>query len=373
LSWPRGAAETARGLALCAALLAAAGAPRAGSAQGDALPEVERVSERELRIRWPAEFSPGPVRLHVGPAPERIDRRHALGVAQGAEVTLRAAADAGSLGLEQRLFFELVPEGAARGVVVAERRLPLVGARNFRDLGGYASADGRRVRWGRLFRSDDLAGLSAEDLAQLRRLGLRLVCDLRSQKERAAEPNRGVGDLEQLALPVAEQGVAPHFVRNEILSGGIAALAMERVMLQAYRDFATEHTQVWATLLRRLADPAALPGLVHCSVGKDRTGFAAALVLLALGVPRETVFADYLLSNHYLESWRRSLLRWVPIASLFRAEPADLAPILEARPEYLEAALEAIDERHGSFERYLSEALGLDAALRAALEANLLH
>jgi protein-tyrosine phosphatase len=229
------------------------------------------------------------------------------------------------------------------------------------------------VRWGLLFRSDDLAELTAADLARLRRLRLRLVCDLRSQPERAAAPDRGVAGLDLLALPVAEQGVQPRFVRSEILSGGIAALAMERIMLQAYRDFATEHTQVWAALLRRLAEPDALPGLVHCTVGKDRTGFAAALVLLALGVPRETVLDDYLLSNRYLETWRRSTLRWVPIASLFRAKPADLAPVLEARPEYLEAAFAAIEERYGSLERYLRDALGLDPALRAALEAKLLR
>ena len=116
-----------------------------------------------------------------------------------------------------------------------------------------------------------------------------------------------------------------------------------------------------------------MPALFHCTAGKDRTGFAAALVLLALGVPRETVLEDYLLTNRYRERFDRRVLRWVPLASLFRTRAEDMRPLLEARPEYLEAAFQVMEEEYGGVDGYLERGLGVDARLRAQLEANLLR
>ena len=112
---------------------------------------------------------------------------------------------------------------------------------------------------------------------------------------------------------------------------------------------------------------------MHCTAGKDRTGFASALVLLTLGVPRETVFADYLLTNHYRERFQRLVMRWAPVVSLFRTRADDVRPLLEARRAYLETSLDAMEELHGSVDGYLEKALGVDASLRAALERNLLR
>lgn len=332
-------------------------------------PVVERLSAQQLRIRWPASFSTGPVHVASGPAPDRIQRE--IGVAQGGQVEL-ARADGGPIGLTAPLYFELRAGGDAAPVVVGERRLPLQGADNFRDLGGYATAQGRRVRWGVLFRSNEIADLTASDLAYLERTGLRLVCDLRTQGERAAKPDPDVPGSARLALPVAAEGVEADLMRDRILSGGIAALSLELTMRRAYRSFVTDDAQTWASLLRRLADPASLPALVHCTAGKDRTGFAAAVVLLALGVPLETVFEDYLLTNRYQADYRAFVLRWVPLASLFRTQSSDVLPLLEARRAYLETSIDAMREQNGSVEGYLQQSLGLDASLRAALAANLL-
>ena len=160
---------------------------------------------------------------------------------------------------------------------------------------------------------------------------------------------------------------------RRILTGGIAELGMEQTMRDAYRAFVVEHAETWAALLRRLARPGSLPALVHCTAGKDRTGFASALVLLTLGVPRETVFADYLLTNHYRERFQRLVMRWAPVVSLFRTRADDVRPLLEARRAYLETSLDAMEELHGSVDGYLEKALGVDASLRAALERNLLR
>ena len=207
------------------------------------------------------------------------------------------------------------------------------------------------------------------------RIGLKLVCDFRSDRERRRKPNRAIEPKPplSLALPVDPEGVDPDALQEKIRTGGIAALGTEKLMRNAYRSFVSDHSARWSVMLRRLAQPEILPALVHCTAGKDRTGFAAALVLLSLGVPEETVFEDYLMTNRYRAAFQRFVLRWVPLYSLFRTEPDDLLPLLEARREYLQTSLDAIDELHGSLDAYLANEVGVTPEIRASLRANLLR
>ena len=156
------------------------------------------------------------------------------------------------------------------------------------------------------------------------------------------------------------------------MSGEVSAEQAAAWLVEGNRAFVGEFRDVYANFLRELADPANLPTLFHCTAGKDRAGYAAALVLLALDVPRETAMRDYLLTNAFTEAKTRSLLRLIQIVSLFRADPDDLRPLFEAREGYLGAAFAAIDEAHGT-DAYLRDALGVDDALRARLRANLLE
>lgn len=363
---------------LLAALLAAASLACATSrvtveAADVSRPVAERLSETQIRLRWPPSFALGDVRIYSSYSPQAIPRERPVGVASGPVELGRA--DGGALGLDRPVYFDLVPEAGGRDAIVGERRLPLQGADNFRDLGGYHTRDGRAVRWGMLFRSNDLSTLTRPDLDYLKRMRVRLVCDFRSPRERADKPAPTLEDpgLLQLSLPVAVRGVEPELVREDILSGRITAPGIERSMRRAYRSFVTDHAETWSALFKRLAQPGSLPTVVHCTAGKDRTGFAAALVLLALGVPQETVFEDYLLTNRYQEDYRNFVLRWVPLASLFRTDPEDLLPLLEARRVYLQSSIDAMVELHGSVEGYLEEGLGVGPELRAALERNLLR
>ena len=337
-------------------------------------PVVDRLTEESVRLRWPAAFSSGSVAVFAGLSPEAIDRGRPLAVASGASVTLTTS-ELPEIDDDYRLYYELAPESTAASLVTAERRLPLQGPDNFRDLGGYATADGHHVRWGRLYRSNDLSGLTRDDLEYLSRIGLRLVCDFRSDGERRQKPDRVIEPEPPLGLdlPVDLEGVDPGVLREKIRTGGIAALGVEKLMNKAYRSFVSDYSARWAAMLRRLARPDSLPALVHCTSGKDRTGFAAALVLFSLGVPEETVFEDYLMTNHYRAAFQRFVLRWVPLYSFFRTEPDDLLPLLEARREYLQASLDAIDELHGSLEAYLEHELGVTPEIRAALRENLLR
>lgn len=337
-------------------------------------PSVERIDASSIRIRWPESFSEGPVSVYRGIDPFLIDRTAPLVVVAGQTVKLSRGDDP-RISQQHRLYFELVPADGGEPVVTSERRLPLACCNNFRDLGGYETADGRTVRWNRLYRADALSGLTRGDTAYLSALDIKLVCDLRSDRERNASPDRVIepDPPRQLDLPVDQEGVDPDEMQEKIRTGGMVALGVEKTMQNAYRAFVTENTAEWAAMFRRIARPENVPTVVHCTAGKDRTGFASALVLSALGVPEHTVFEDYLLTNYYMQNFFRLVLRWVPLYSFFRTDPDDLLPLLEARREYLQISVDTIEEEYGSISDYLEQALGVDSRLRAQLQMQFLE
>jgi protein-tyrosine phosphatase len=265
---------------------------------------------------------------------------------------------------------ELSPDARA-----AQRRLPLDGAHNFRDLGGYETGDGRVLRWGVLYRSDALAGLSDDDLVYLDRLGLRKIVDFRSPLERERDADRlpTTPGLEVSLQPIFGDALDPQQLQDRLLSGDATGEELAGLLVDANRAFVTDFGDEYSAFLRELADPSKLPLLFHCTAGKDRAGFAAAITLLALGVPRETVMRDYLLTNGYSAEHTDRTLRIIRLFSLLRADPDELRPLFEARPEYLQTAFDTIDEKYGSVDVYLREGLGIDDALRAQLRANLLE
>ena len=260
--------------------------------------------------------------------------------------------------------------------MTAERRLPLQGPDNFRDLGGYEGWQGRPVRWGRLYRSNELAELTTSDLGYLSRLDVKLVCDFRSDGERKEKPNPALFSSEEAGYwpaPVEQEGADGTTMRYQVRTGGITADWIHGVMLVAYRAFVTDHSPTWAAMFQRIARPENLPTVLHCTAGKDRTGFASALILFSLGVSEETVFEDYLATNHYRADFAAFVLRWIRLYSFFRTNPESLIPLLEARREYLQASIDEMNERYGSVDGYLRDGLGVTDELRASLRKNLLR
>lgn len=252
------------------------------------------------------------------------------------------------------------------------RVVPLEGGRNFRDLGGYATADGRRVRWGRVYRSGVLAYLSDADRAHLAARGVRLVVDLRAPAERSREPSRwGEPAPESLHWDYDFSTVSLRSVLREV-GEDLSAETLGRCVAELYRRLPALFAGPYAELLARLA-AGGTPLVFHCSAGKDRTGIAAALILTALGVPRETILEDYVLTNRVVDLEaelfvhpRTSIGVGDQHAHLTRIAPEARAPLLQARPEYLAAALAQIERDHGSVDAYLRSALGVtDARLRA--------
>jgi protein-tyrosine phosphatase len=251
---------------------------------------------------------------------------------------------------------------------VKRRHVPLEGAHNFRDVGGYQTEDGRRVRWGLFYRSDDLSALTDADLAQLHGLGLKLVCDFRSPEEKAEEPDRLPAERtpELVELPIFDESFSPVAFREKITSGTLGDTDLRRMLVEGNRMFATRYAPQYAAMFERLTQPDQLPALVHCTAGKDRTGFAAAVLLRTLGVPLETVYEDFLLTNHYTAREIERTLWMIRLVSMFRTDPEQVRPVLGVERAYLEAAFGAVDERYGSFDAYRRDALGLDDAETAA-------
>lgn len=258
---------------------------------------------------------------------------------------------------------------------VRQRHLALEGAPNFRDLGGYETSDGRRVKWGRLYRSDDLAQLTDADVARVAELGIQLVCDFRAESERQAEPDRlpSADPPDVAALPIGAESFLVNDLRERIRTGDLEGLDLRAMMIEGNRQFATTFAPQYAAMFERIAQPANLPALVHCTAGKDRAGFASALILSALGVPRETVMADFLLTNHYTAAATERQLLLIRVFSLFRADADALRPLFGVEPAYLDAAFEAIEAQHGTFDAYRRDALGLDDAELEAFRALLLE
>jgi protein-tyrosine phosphatase len=254
---------------------------------------------------------------------------------------------------------------------VRKRHLALEGAPNFRDLGGYATADGRTVKWGMLYRSDNLSHLTDEDLARVSALGLNLVCDFRTEPERAEEPDRlpASDTPEVLALPIGVDGFMVNDLRERVMSGDVEGLDLRGMLIEGNRQFATKQAPTYAAMFERITKPENLPALVHCTAGKDRAGFAAAAILSVLGVPYETVLADFLLTNHYTASATERRLFMIELFSLTRADSDALRPLFGVEPAYLEAAFGAIEEKYGDFDSYRREALGLDDAEVLAFRA----
>lgn len=246
-----------------------------------------------------------------------------------------------------------------------ERRLTLSGAVNFRDLGGYRSRGGRHTAWGRLYRADALSDLTDLDLDALAALRLHTICDFRLETERRHKPDRlpAGTPLQVHTISFAPEGTIDMW--RDIKGGRLSVAEVEARMEDHYRRFAVEHTSEYRRMFDVLLSPDALPALLHCTSGKDRTGFAAALVLMALDIPRETIIEDYLLSDRY----RRDL------SHLFsdQADSRVVSAISQAHPRYLAAAFDVIDRRWGSDEAYLREALKLTDRERQRLQESLLE
>ncbi len=223
------------------------------------------------------------------------------------------------------------------------RALPIEGAYNVRDLGGYPAADNKTVRWRKVIRSGDLHLLTDHDLAYFDKIPLKTYIDFRDPQEIALAPDKTPASLvNQFFLPIETgdiinmQSITPELAETALVDGN--------------KHFVRESQETYKEFFRILMSEENTPLLFHCSAGKDRAGFGAALFLASLGVDRKIIIDDYLLTNKYLKDKYSDIVAQMPV----------LKPLFEVRKEYILAAFEVIDNEYGGIDSYLTNQLGVN-------------
>jgi len=239
---------------------------------------------------------------------------------------------------------------------VPARHFNLVGASNFRDLGGYPGNDGRAVRWRQIFRSNHLGHLTGADIEVVRGLGLKSAFDFRGIEERAA----AICALEEIAvhsLPI-EPTVVAELRALSAAGTPLSSTEATDVMRGSYRNYVRHNTPRFRALFAHLLEDKA-PLVIHCTAGKDRTGFACALILQALGVPDDVIAQDYLLTNRF---YRRDPSSGTDL-------PEDVRRVLASvEASFLAAAFDVVRGDYGDLEGYFRQGLGVGPHERAALQ-----
>jgi protein-tyrosine phosphatase len=323
-------------------------------------PKVERTGPAELTISW---ADAAAVDVLESQSPDASPRQARL---------ISAADDDGRHSVEDsgttRRYFLLRDRRTGQTVRVAERLLPLEAGSNFRDIGGYPAAGGKHVRWGLIYRSGGQPRLTDTDLARIRALGLANLVDLRSAEERRLAPTRIQG-VPYTAVGYSLMALLP--------AGQPAAVQNGSALYRGLPLLMAPHLRIVFDRLLETRSPLAY----NCSAGQDRTGFVSAMILSALGVPREVIIEDYLASTA-LRRPENEMLRLDPatigndpVAGFFaamqsRPEAMAATPLMEADgTPFLEGAFAEIASRYGSVEAYLEKEAGLTPARRRQLRA----
>lgn len=327
-------------------------------------PQVERDEHGAYHIAWNG-CCRGPVAIYVQSSPEFAAGGRPVATVTGVNQAVIRLPDATG-----RRYFLLQPQRGA-GLIVAERRIPLDGPVNFRDLGGYGTTDGRRVKWGLIYRSDSLAKLTDDDRSVMNELGVRRVYDFRSPAEVEKSPdnlpeNRTVTYHH---LPVVGSDFDT-VAAVERLKRKDTSWLTETFMIDGYRRNIDAHAETWGAVIGDLSHDACRPLVFHCTAGKDRTGICAALILMVLGVPEDAVIADHALSNRYFESTIAAINDYIRSLGV---DPETVKPYLTAPREAIEFTLAHIRKNWGTADNYLVTAAGLDPAVPERLRAELLE
>lgn len=323
---------------------------------------IEKTVEGVYRLSWDEDFSREAVRVRV-----HTDPRHAP-QAETFHEAVRSGERLEPPG-EGRHYFHLEPP-QGKPLTAAQRDLPLEGGTNFRDMGGYRAADGRRVRWGRLYRSGHSAGLTDSDRALVESLDIRVCCDFRRREEHEIEPSRLPAGTRIASIAITPGSQAGFFER--IAAGEAGEAEMVAFMEAINRDFARHHAAEYRRMFEELLALEEGAFMINCAAGKDRTGFGAALILAALGVADEDILADYMLTRDYFpidREMERVRRKYVPAGGRF--DTALMRPMMEVRESYLGSALAEIHARHGAIGNYLARELGLGPAELARLRERL--
>lgn len=248
---------------------------------------------------------------------------------------------------DKRSYFQVV--SAKGNALLAERHLPMTGGFNFRDIGGYKTKDGKFVKWGKIFRSDDLSTLTDADLSYLSSFPLLSVVDYRSAEEIKAAPDK---------IPTSVKNDETYSINPGNVTSPTMLKNMDNTKIDAYMEqinvkFVSDSAAIsqFRKMFEMLQNPTNnVPLLYHCTAGKDRTGMSTALILYALGVDDKTVMDDYLTSNQFIEA---------KFAAYEKTYP-EMRDMFLVKKDFLQAGLDQIKKEYGNVENFLTKQLNVD-------------
>ncbi len=332
--------------------------------------KITRINDDKINISWKSEKELCKVKIYWNKTPEINGIEEYITTVEGKDAVIFDDPDT-----KRRNYFILKAEGYV-SEIVAEVLIPFKGTSNFRDIGGYKTKDGRRVKWNIFYRSDELAGLKEEDIEYLKSLGIKTILDYRSKGEVNAKPDPLIEGIENLNISGMKS------LDNSDVNFDLFSLIKESKSLEAlgkpgellkkgYLEMVFEN-KAFKKLMEYIEYPDKMPIIQHCTAGKDRTGIGSALILLALGVPEETVIEDYLLTNIYRSDMNEALIKSLSNLLMDEDSKEIFKSFMEVRREYIESALNAIKERYGTIDEYLEKEYGFNKEKRARLQQNYL-
>ena len=316
---------------------------------------VDRDESGNVVVEWTLAGPPATVDIAGGPTPDVGDHVYITSV----------DADASQFRLEGHgaspSYVSIRVQDGDDVTVAAPRRITFEGVENFRDLGGYRTADGGHTVWGQIYRADSLHKLTEADLITFERLGVRVVYDLRGDKERATHPNPF--DAIQLAVIGQQTNGEGRAIDSALFR---AASDGERLLRDLYLGMLEHSARLLGQLLTGLARSDHRPAVFHCHAGKDRTGLVAALLLLVAGVDRDDILDDYELTRRY----RTPDHQQDSLSNLLEAgmSPEAAAGVLAAPRWAMEAAIDAVEAQYGGIEAYLTGPSQVDPSSVAELK-----
>ncbi len=332
--------------------------------------KITRSYDNKVNISWKSEEDLNQVKIYWNQTPEINGEEEYITTAEGDASVTFDDPDA-----KRKNYFILKAEGYASDII-SEVLIPFKGTSNFRDMGGYRTKDGRRVKWNIFYRSDELAGLTEEDMEYLKGLGIKTIMDYRSKGEVNAKPDPIIEGIENVNISgmksLDNKDVNFDMISLIKESKNLEALGKpEELLKNGYLEMVFEN-EAFKKLMEYIEYPDKMPIIQHCTAGKDRTGIGSALILLALGVPEETVVEDYLLTNVYRSNLNDALIK--SFGNLLKDENSIeiFKAFMEVKKEYIECALDTIKQRYGSIDEYLEKEYGINEEKRVKLQQNYL-
>ncbi|MBD7938907.1 tyrosine-protein phosphatase [Cytobacillus sp. Sa5YUA1] len=251
----------------------------------------------------------------------------------------------------------------------------LEGVYNFRDIGGLVTSNGLRMKSGLLYRSDELSRLTEADMHLFRKLNIKTICDLRTVSEGESKRAKIHEEQHLSVVKIPIQDPSWELTRKGMLKfllTGARHMNFEELMLKMYQHMAFGCQREIKQIFDLIVEKEHAPLLIHCTGGKDRTGFMSSLIQLTADVPYDRVMKEYLYSNDLIEPRMKKTAKALKIASLFRLKETDIQPVLEVREAYLEQAYKAIFSKYDTIEEYLMKECSVESEVIEKLRRRLL-